>query len=118
MEGFCLEQIHAGVLKGFISRNENIGIFSQNTQQIPIIEHRNLCMTNEIVIIVEIVIQKCHTQWQGQGYGRQEQRMFSQPLHSAFLLIRDVESNHFPQRLSMEDLIPGVLWNKLKSSHH
>jgi hypothetical protein len=28
-----------------------------------------LCMTNEIMIIVEIAIQKCHAQWQGQGNG-------------------------------------------------
>jgi len=70
MEGFCLEEIYTGRLRRFINCNEYIGIFPQKTQQISIISHRNLCMTNEIIIIVEIVIQTCHTQWQGQGDGQ------------------------------------------------
>jgi hypothetical protein len=69
MKGYCLEEIYAGGLKMFINWTENIGNFSQKTQQISIISHRNLCTTNEIIIIVEIIIQKCHDQWQGQGNG-------------------------------------------------
>jgi len=71
-----------------MSRNENPGIFPQKTQQIFIIGHRDLLEADEIVIIVEIVIQKCHDQWQDQGDGQQEQRMFSESLHSAVFPIR------------------------------
>jgi hypothetical protein len=80
-----LEEDDAGGLKEFIDRNENPGIFPQKTQQIAIIGHRDLLAADEIVIIVEIIIEKCHAQGQGQGQGQQEQRMFSQLLHAVFL---------------------------------
>jgi hypothetical protein len=69
-ERFCIGEIYAGWLREFISRNEGPGIFPQKTQQIFIIGHRDLLKADEIVVIVEIVIQKCHAQWQDQGYGQ------------------------------------------------
>jgi hypothetical protein len=71
-----------------MSRNENPGIFPQKTQQILIIGHRDLLEADEIIMIVKIVIQECHAQWQDQGDGQQEQRMFSESLHSAVFPIR------------------------------
>jgi hypothetical protein len=66
----CREEIVAGGQKGFIRRDEYLGGFPQNTQQIFIVSHRNLRMASEIILIIEIVIQKCHAHWQGQGYGQ------------------------------------------------
>ena len=71
-----------------MSRNVNPGIFPQKTQQILVIGHRDLLEADEIIMIVEIVIQECHAQWQDQGDGQQEQRMSSESLHSAVFPIR------------------------------
>jgi len=91
MEESYLEEIDTSGLEGFVSCNENIGIFPQNTQRIFNVGHRKLQMPNEIIIIVEIVIQKSYAQWQGQGDDQQEKRVFSEPLHSVCLPIRYVE---------------------------
>lgn len=91
MDEFYLEESDNIGLEGFVSCNENIGIFPQNTQRIFNVGHQKLLMPNEIIIIVEIAIQKGYAQWQGQGDDQQEKRVFSEPFHSVCLPIRYVE---------------------------
>ncbi len=58
MEESYLEEIDTGGLEEFVSRDEDPGIFPEKTQQIAIIRNRNLLKANEVIIIIEIVIQK------------------------------------------------------------
>jgi hypothetical protein len=88
MERFRLEEIYGGGRKGFIRSEQDPGIFSEKTQKVFIIGHRKLRAVNEIIVIVEIVIQKRHAQWKGQGYGQEEQGMFSQSRHCAVFSVR------------------------------